>query len=177
MLFVSIALLIIIYHIFTPKHDFSLIQESLPAEDLWGTYRGNLYFGTRTRTPESLLTGLMWFGVDNFRGESSIRHACEIGDSLGSWGWVEHDGRTFGREKINDPRNNVEIEVRFEKVMGEKGEWYARISGKPIVEEWPMRLSIIYYAGYNGDGRALNISQDDDMVNQRPCTNNLIFID
>ena len=31
---------------------------------LWGTYRPNLYFGTRPRLPESLLTGLMWFGTE-----------------------------------------------------------------------------------------------------------------
>ena len=35
----------------------------------WGTYRPNLYFGTRTRTPQSLLTGLMWFGVSDLKTE------------------------------------------------------------------------------------------------------------
>ena len=30
---------------------------------LWGTYRPNLYFGTRTRTKETLLTGIAWFGA------------------------------------------------------------------------------------------------------------------
>ncbi len=37
---------------------------------LWGTYRPNLYFGTRPRLPESLLTGLMWFGFEDI---SSIK--------------------------------------------------------------------------------------------------------
>ncbi|CAG8689536.1 1504_t:CDS:1, partial [Gigaspora rosea] len=32
---------------------------------LWGTYRPNLYFGTRPRLPESLMSGLMWFGVND----------------------------------------------------------------------------------------------------------------
>lgn len=27
----------------------------------WGSYRGNLYFGMRTRSPKSILTGLMWY--------------------------------------------------------------------------------------------------------------------
>jgi hypothetical protein len=31
---------------------------------LWGTYRPNLYFGMRTRVPESILTGIMWYGLD-----------------------------------------------------------------------------------------------------------------
>lgn len=35
---------------------------------LWGTYRPNLYFGTRPRIPESLLTGIMWFSGDNAQG-------------------------------------------------------------------------------------------------------------
>jgi hypothetical protein len=30
----------------------------------WGTYRPNLYFGTGTRSPNSLKTGLMWFNED-----------------------------------------------------------------------------------------------------------------
>lgn len=35
---------------------------------LWGTYRPNLYFGTRTRFPESLMTGLIWFDGGEFQG-------------------------------------------------------------------------------------------------------------
>lgn len=35
---------------------------------LWGTYRPNLYFGTRPRLPESVMTGLMWFDASDFQG-------------------------------------------------------------------------------------------------------------
>lgn len=35
---------------------------------LWGTYRPNLYFGTRPRIPESVMTGLMWFDASQFQG-------------------------------------------------------------------------------------------------------------
>lgn len=35
---------------------------------LWGTYRPNLYFGTRPRLPESLMTGLIWFDGSHFQG-------------------------------------------------------------------------------------------------------------
>ena len=32
----------------------------------WGTYRPNLYFGTRTRAADTnLLTGLIWFGAND----------------------------------------------------------------------------------------------------------------
>ena len=30
----------------------------------WGSYRPNLYFGLRTRSPESPLVGLIWHGMD-----------------------------------------------------------------------------------------------------------------
>jgi mannosyl-oligosaccharide glucosidase len=41
------------------------------ASLLWGTYRPNLYFGTRPRIPESLMTGLMWFDGTNVQGFQS----------------------------------------------------------------------------------------------------------
>lgn len=33
---------------------------------LWGPYRPNLYFGLRPRLPQSLMTGLMWFGTHDY---------------------------------------------------------------------------------------------------------------
>jgi hypothetical protein len=39
---------------------------------LWGTYRPNLYFGLRPRLPQSLMTGLMWFGTHNFQSLTSM---------------------------------------------------------------------------------------------------------
>ena len=38
---------------------------------LWGTYRPNLYFGLRPRVPHSLMTGLMWHGLQNWESFSS----------------------------------------------------------------------------------------------------------
>ncbi len=35
------------------------------CEHQWGSYRGNLYFGMRTRQPRSLLTGLLWYSISN----------------------------------------------------------------------------------------------------------------
>lgn len=34
---------------------------------LWGPYRPNLYFGLRPRLPQSLMTGLMWFGTQDYQ--------------------------------------------------------------------------------------------------------------
>lgn len=37
---------------------------------LWGAYRPNLYFGLRPRVPQSLMTGLMWFGTQDYQSIS-----------------------------------------------------------------------------------------------------------
>jgi mannosyl-oligosaccharide glucosidase len=37
---------------------------------LWGPYRPNLYFGLRPRLPQSLMTGLIWFGTQNYQSIS-----------------------------------------------------------------------------------------------------------
>lgn len=41
-------------------------------ETLWGAYRPNLYFGLRPRLPKSLMTGLMWFGTQDYQSASSM---------------------------------------------------------------------------------------------------------
>ena len=41
------------------------------SADLWGTYRSNLYFGMRTKTPQALMTGLAWNSIDDIEGFSS----------------------------------------------------------------------------------------------------------
>jgi Glycosyl hydrolase family 63 N-terminal domain len=38
---------------------------------VWGTWRPGLYFGLRPRLPQSLMTGLIWFGTQDF--ESFMR--------------------------------------------------------------------------------------------------------
>lgn len=37
---------------------------------LWGAYRPNLYFGLRPQIPQSLLTGLIWFGTQDYTSVS-----------------------------------------------------------------------------------------------------------
>ena len=39
--------------------------------DKWGTYRSNLYFGLKTKTAPSLMTGLAWYTVNDIPGVSS----------------------------------------------------------------------------------------------------------
>lgn len=57
-------------------HKNTIINYESP--DLWGTYRSNLYFGMRTKTPQALMTGLAWSTVDDIEGFSSKigAHKC-----------------------------------------------------------------------------------------------------
>ncbi|RIB03101.1 Glycoside Hydrolase Family 63 protein [Gigaspora rosea] len=121
---------------------------------LWGTYRPNLYFGTRPRLPESLMSGLMWFGVNDLESFQKIRHECDQSDKLEEYSYKKHDGRDFALQTITDAENNVILTTEFLKVSGggHGGDWAVRISGKPISEDKPSGLSILYYLGLEGDG-------------------------
>ena len=44
---------------------------------LWGPYRSNLYFGLRPRIPQSLMTGLMWFGTQDYQSVAS-KHCLSV---------------------------------------------------------------------------------------------------
>lgn len=44
----------------------SALDTNVTSTD-WSTYRPNLYFGLRPRLPESLLTGLLWFGIQDLQ--------------------------------------------------------------------------------------------------------------
>ena len=56
----------------------------------------------------SLLSGLMWFVYD---GQFNIRHTCEHGDHLQRYGWIRHDGTSFGQQEIID--NGEQIYNRY----------------------------------------------------------------
>ncbi|KAF9384276.1 Processing alpha glucosidase I [Podila verticillata] len=134
--------------------DSNTISAASNQSLLWGVYRPNLYFGTRPRLPDSVMTGLMWFGMQDYHGADNIRHGCEERDGFEKYGWLKHDGRSFGVQQLKDTANNVELTTEFIKVPGGEhgGSWGARISGKPIHKEAPMTISTIYYIGLDGLG-------------------------
>lgn len=98
-------------------------------ERYWGSYRSGVYFGMKTRDPQSLVMGLMWYFPQKLRaGGEGIRHWCDAGDNLDQYGWIQHDGKNFGVQEIHD--GPFLIETSFVKVPGGKfgGDWTARIS-------------------------------------------------
>eukprot|EP00904_Undaria_pinnatifida_P001887 jgi/Undpi1/1169/HiC_scaffold_10.g04631.m1 len=135
------------------------------ASMLWGTYRPGVYFGFKTRTfPVAITGGLMWHGGDGRAGVEALRHECSEGDGLGPYGWVEHDGVSYGKQEVVDNRAGVRLVTSMVKpaqlvghdhdVDGDSGVHLAsRVEVFPIEAERkvsgsPSRTSTIYlYVG------------------------------
>ncbi|KAF9358431.1 Processing alpha glucosidase I [Mortierella sp. AD094] len=142
-------------HYSSGSEDISNVASAAQNQSLlWGPYRPNLYFGTRPRLPDTVMTGLMWYGTQDYSGVDKIRHGCEERDGFEKYGWLKNDGRTFGTQQLKDTLNNVELTTDFIKIPGgdHGGSWGARISGKPIREDEPMALAAMYYIGVDGLG-------------------------
>ena len=67
----------------------------------------------------SVIAGLMWMTYD---GNFNIRHMCEHGDGLQSFGWIKHDGVSFGQQDIVDSG-----ECLFVVYMSNKVYWREKI--------------------------------------------------
>jgi len=66
-------------HMITRQSSAPMVITNERASDMgrfWGTYRPGVYFGTKTRSANSPVTGLMWF-QQNLPHEPKIRHWCE----------------------------------------------------------------------------------------------------
>ncbi|KAL2629040.1 hypothetical protein R1flu_013726 [Riccia fluitans] len=93
----------------------------------WGTYRPQNYLGIRARVPKSLLAGLMWLGVKD--GRYSLRHTCEESDKLSRYGWLRHDGTTYGRQELLDQELSLTTSFlkSWEDGCGYGGDWVVRV--------------------------------------------------
>jgi mannosyl-oligosaccharide glucosidase len=58
------------------------------------------------RMPKSLVAGLMWFDPD---GGDAVRHAALPSDGVTTFGWLQHDGRGYGRQRIVDGKLELHI--------------------------------------------------------------------
>ncbi|KAF8311557.1 glycoside hydrolase family 63 protein [Clavulina sp. PMI_390] len=130
----------------------------------WGTYRPNLYFGLRPRVPNTLMTGLMWHGLNDYQSFQKTRHACDQGDELKGYTWTELDLRHGGIQVLNDTLNNVQITTEWLKVPGGEhgGSWAARIKGKPLLPGRPSKTSVYFYMGMDGLGSLELDNEEDD---------------
>eukprot|EP01112_Ceratiomyxa_fruticulosa_P004412 TRINITY_DN1496_c0_g2_i1.p1 TRINITY_DN1496_c0_g2~~TRINITY_DN1496_c0_g2_i1.p1 ORF type:complete len:812 (-),score=157.66 TRINITY_DN1496_c0_g2_i1:58-2493(-) len=117
---------------------------------LWGTYRPSVYFGTKTRDPTPLITGIMWVShTPDPLSSTKIRHTCEESDKLGRYGWLQHDGKNYGVQEIIDRHNNLNLTTIFVK---KDQNWSARITGFPdnkVIQSYP--ISLMFYIGGEDD--------------------------
>ncbi|BGP09879.1 Processing alpha glucosidase I [Rhodotorula toruloides] len=152
----------------SPAADDSALAPSLAAANsslLWGSYRPGLYFGLRPRLPDTLLTGLIWFGVHDWQSYTQPRHECDQRDGL-TYSYTEHDGRSAAKQVIKDPRNNVQLTIRFLKVSGAQarqgGSWAVRIEGEPLDQSKLSRISLINYFGNDAPLSYLELENEED---------------
>ena len=137
---------------FVPSVTPQSLNNSSPF--VWGAFRPNLYFGLRPRIPQSLMTGLIWFGTQDYQSFTSMsffwchvnavvlipsteaRHACDQGDGLNGYTWTQFDAREGGIQVLKDTENNVKVTTELLIVDGGEhgGSWAARIKGEPINE-------------------------------------------
>lgn len=51
----------------------------------------------------------MWHGGDGHSRVDAVRHECNEGDGLGPYGWVEHDGMSYGKQEVADKKAGVSL--------------------------------------------------------------------
>lgn len=76
--------------------------------------------------------GMMWMRQFS-NSDMNLRHTCEQGDHLQGYGWLMHDGLTFGVQEIRD--NDFTLTTEFVKRIGgdHGGDWTWRITAKQHV--------------------------------------------
>jgi mannosyl-oligosaccharide glucosidase len=119
----------------------------------WGTYKPNLFFGIKNRSPKPLTLGLVW-AVPGSQGQMNIRHTYRYQSGDGVTAYYEyHDGWGSSREIIEDPLANARFEIDFVKLVsyndGEdkalKSQWKVLMTIKPIRSEQKMTLMPFLY--------------------------------
>ncbi|MCI4394790.1 hypothetical protein PGIGA_G00172780 [Pangasianodon gigas] len=132
--------------------DANSTTAAVSPERFWGSYRPQVYFGMKTRSPRSVVTGLMWMRQFSAKGVN-LRHTCEQGDRLRSYGWLMHDGVNFGMQQIQD--TEFTLTTTFVKRMGgdHGGDWTWRITGKQhSTAPDPPVISLMFYVATDTQG-------------------------
>lgn len=146
------------------------LAESLEVGDAlqWGPYRPNLYFGVRPRTPAGPTFGLMWgLSKDGKLDRRHLRHACEQGDKLSTYGWTSYDARAGGVEIISDPSNALNLTLEFVKIPDQFEDWSLRVKGVPLGNTRDWNATLVFYVGaaeedYYGNSTDIRCSPSTD---------------
>ncbi|XP_063074376.1 mannosyl-oligosaccharide glucosidase [Engraulis encrasicolus] len=132
--------------------DANSSSAEVSPQRFWGSYRPQVYFGMKTRSPLSPVTGLMW--LRQFSDvDVNLRHTCEQGDRLQGYGWLMHDGKSFGVQEIRD--GDFTLTTEFVKRMGgdHGGDWTWRITAKQhsSTAHAPV-ISLMFYVAMDTQG-------------------------
>ncbi|KAL4640485.1 mannosyl-oligosaccharide glucosidase-like [Arapaima gigas] len=132
--------------------DENSTSPAVAPDRFWGSYRPQVYFGMKTRSPRSVVTGLMWMRQFS-EPDVNLRHTCEQGDRLPSYGWLMHDGLNFGIQEIRD--SDFILTTEFVKRVGGEhgGDWTWRITAKQqsSTPQAPV-ISLMFYVAADQQG-------------------------
>ncbi|KAJ1339407.1 hypothetical protein BSLG_005973 [Batrachochytrium salamandrivorans] len=105
---------------------------------------------------QKLCWQVLWFGISNLASKpwDNIRHSCEQDAGLAGYAWNKHSGRNFGDQTIIDKTNNVSIRTQFLKSV-DGTDWTVRISGTPLPDSTTADISLLFYAGLDGQVKSL----------------------
>lgn len=126
------------------------------ASLLWGPYRSGLYFGIRPRIPRSLLSGLMWFNVDQYGGIGKMRHFYEQHDPMKKANWIYYDPRIGGRQVIVDKECHIKLVFDFIKTEDGKS-WAVKVKTIPQKGYENVKTSFVWYSGLESEMTDIDI--------------------
>ncbi|XP_071696005.1 mannosyl-oligosaccharide glucosidase GCS1-like [Rutidosis leptorrhynchoides] len=133
--------------------DLDMFQGEHKESLYWGTYRPHVYFGIRSRTPKSLVVGLMWLGVKD--GRYFMRHVCQDADDLQKYGWNKHNGRDYGHQVVIDHGMTLTTSFLKSKVDGSGygGDWAFRVGAEydKLNEDMPDSAHLFFYVADEGE--------------------------
>ncbi|NWH83150.1 MOGS glucosidase, partial [Piaya cayana] len=98
-----------------------------------------------------LSPGLMW--LQQGEGGGGLRHTCEQSDGLSRYGWLQHDGESFGAQEIEDGK--LRLKTEFVKRPGGEhgGDWSWRVTARTKGSGGPAPLlSLFFYIATDGQG-------------------------
>nr|GMD23223.1 mannosyl-oligosaccharide glucosidase GCS1 [Ipomoea batatas] len=140
--------------------DLPMFQGEHKESLYWGTYRPQVYFGIRARTPQSVVFGLMWIGAKD--GRFFMRHVCQDSDDLKTYGWTRHNGRDYGHQLLVDQTMTLTTSFLKSKANGSGygGDWVTRIEAQVdesvVDEEMLKNMHLFFYMADEG-GNALTL--------------------
>lgn len=80
---------------------------------------------------------------------TNFSHWCSQSDGLSRYGWLEHDGKTFGMQEILD--DDLLIKTSFVKRFGgtHGGDWTMRVSAETLVRMFECLNIVLNFCAVN----------------------------